>query len=88
MDDETLAELFAAAKRDVARSHGIDERHASRITGSTMGELHKDATAMAKELGVDDPTAKPRDEGGRFASGDGSGSSINRLIRAAAGRET
>jgi hypothetical protein len=83
-EDETLAELLAAAKRDVARTHGIDERHAPRITGATMSELHKDATALARELGVDDPTAKPRDEGGRFAGK----SEMDRAIRSAAGRTT
>lgn len=82
MDEETIAEFVAAAKRDVARAHGIDERHAARITGSTMTELHKDATSMALELGVDDPTQKPRDEGGRFAGKSG----MDQMIRAAAGR--
>jgi hypothetical protein len=81
MDDETLAEFVAAAKRDVARAHGIDEQQAYRLVGGSMSELHKDAASMARELGVDDPTARARDEGGRFTPQD-----FNRAIRAAAGR--
>jgi hypothetical protein len=80
VDEQTLAELFDAAKRDVARAHGLSERDAHRLVGSTIGELHADATAMANELGVRDPTLRARDDAGRF-SGD-----MNARIRAAAGR--
>jgi len=36
---------------------------------------------MARELGVEDPTERRRDAGGRYAGGD-----MNARIRAAAGR--
>jgi hypothetical protein len=80
-DDETLAELLDAARRDVARAHGLDERHAFRLVGSSVAELHKDAASMARELGVADPSERQRDEGGRYAGND-----MNARIREAAGR--
>lgn len=51
-EDEMFAELLEAAKRDVARAHGPDERHAYRLVGSSISELHADAKLMARELGV------------------------------------
>jgi hypothetical protein len=81
-EDETLAELLEAAKRDVARAHGLDDRHAYRLVGGSVSELHADAKLMARELGVADPTERPRDEVGRYTGE----TDMNRLIRAASGR--
>ena len=81
-------ELYAAAKREIARAHGIDPDRSHCLVGSTAQALHADAALMAKEEGVADPTTRhsERDEGGRFAprsSGEGSGFDMSAAIRAA-----
>jgi hypothetical protein len=83
-------DLVAAAKREIARQHGLDPDRAHRLVGSTASELHADAESMAREDGVHDPTTVQRDEGGRFAArsverGDRS-FDLNAAIREAAGR--
>jgi hypothetical protein len=55
MDDEML--LYA--KRGIAREHGLSERDAHRLVGTTAAELHADAKAMAGEVGAGDPTPPP-----------------------------
>ena len=77
MDDE----LLEAAKVTIAKQHGLPETRAHRLVGSSASELHADAKAMAKELGVLDPSERARGDGGRFARAD-----MNSLIRAASGR--
>jgi hypothetical protein len=89
MDAASLDELIGLAKVTIAHQHGVPEHQAHRITGSSPRELHDDAAALAREIGVHDPTTVKRDEGGRFAprsSSAGSGFDINRAIRQAAGR--
>jgi hypothetical protein len=84
-------EMVAAAKREIARAHGIDPDRAHRLVGSTAQALHADAALMAKEEGVADPTTRhsERDETGRFAprsSSPGGAFDMNRMIREATGR--
>lgn len=79
------AELLEAAKRDVARQHGIPQEFAYRLVGSDARSLHEDAKALARELNVVDPSERTRDDAGRFTDADGK-VDVNRMIRAAAGR--
>jgi hypothetical protein len=81
-DDDDREALLKLARIEVGRQHGIPERDAHRIVGSTVAELHRDAAAMAKEYGVLDPTERARDELGNFAGG----KDMNTLIREASGR--
>jgi hypothetical protein len=84
VDDD---ELLEAAKVTIARAHGLSERDAPRLVGTTAAELHRDAAEMAKEVGALDPTERARDDGGRFRTvGDAVGGDMNARIRAAAGR--
>jgi hypothetical protein len=78
-------ELLAYAKRTIALEHGLSERDASRLVGETAAEIHADARAMGRELGVTDPTERARDQGGRYTTS-GERPDLNRLIRQAAGR--
>jgi hypothetical protein len=79
-DDE---ELLDYAKRAVAREHGLSERDAHRLVGTTLRELHADARNFAREVGAHDPTEAARDELGHFAGGK---ANMNALIRRASGR--
>ena len=83
MDDE----LIERAKRSIALEHGLSDRDARRLVGETAAELHSDARAMARELGVTDPSQRERDRGGdgRYTSS-GERPGLNALIRAATGR--
>jgi hypothetical protein len=81
MDEAEFGELLEAAKVTVARAHGLADRDAQRLVGRTVGELHADAKAMAREVGAYDPTERVRDDGGRFAT------DMNEAIRRAAGRQ-
>jgi hypothetical protein len=83
-DVDNDAKLVAYAKLQIGREHGLDETDSRRLAGNTADELHADARAMARELGVTDPTERARDQRGKFASGEGR--SMNQLIRAASGR--
>jgi hypothetical protein len=75
-------ELIAAAKESIGRSHGLTSASSARLVGTSARELHDDARTMARELGVDDPTQRKRDERGRFTG------SMNEIIRRASGRVT
>jgi len=84
-------ELVEYAKIAVGREHGLSAPQARRLVGSSLRELHADATTMAQELAIDDPyTPEPgqtRDGGGRFAAAGGNtGGDMNAIIRAASGR--
>jgi hypothetical protein len=81
-------DLIEIAKTAIGAEVGLSAEQSRRLVGDSAQALRKDARVMAKEIGldVDDGDEQPRDEGGRFATGDGSGKSINRLIREAAGR--
>ena len=83
MDDD-LAELLEAAKLTVARAHGLAERDAHRLAGTTMRELHDDARQMAKEVGAYDPTQRECGDDGRYTQGERP--DLNTLIRRATGR--
>jgi hypothetical protein len=84
MDDESAAELLRYIKPHVAAAHGIPERYAHRLVGSTLSELHGDARKLAREVGAHDPTQRQRDEGGRYAGTAAVG--FNEAVRKAAGR--
>jgi hypothetical protein len=75
-------ELYERGRASIAAEHGLSAESARRLRGKTASELHTDARAMAAELGVVDPTERPRDGAGRFASG----TDMNRIIREASGR--
>jgi hypothetical protein len=67
LDDD---ELLGYARTAAGREHGLSEAQSKRLVGGTLRELHPDAAAMTKELGVDDPYEtgqQARDESGRFA---------------------
>ena len=81
MDEDATAKLLEYAKLSVGREHGLDEAASRRLVGTSVDELHRNAKAMAKEVGAYDPTERARDEGGSFAGAD-----KNRIIRAASGR--
>ena len=81
MDDDALAKLVEAAKLSVGHEHGLTDVQSRRLVGLTVNELHTDAKAMCRELGVPDPSEQSRDQGGRFQP-----RSMNEAIRAAAGR--
>jgi hypothetical protein len=84
------SDLVAAAKREIARQHGLDPDHSHRLVGSTAEALRADAATMAREEGTHDPTTRhsERDETGRFtpSSSTGGGFDMNRAIREALGR--
>jgi hypothetical protein len=80
LDDQALIDY---AKLAVGREHGLSDSEARRLNGSTIAALHRDATAMCKELGRVDLTERARDELGRYAGDD-----MNAIIRRAAGRTT
>jgi hypothetical protein len=82
--DEETARLVEYAKLAVGREHGIPESDARRLVGSTIGELHSDAKALARELNLHDPSERDRDEGGRYRGRENVG--VNEAIRRAAGR--
>jgi hypothetical protein len=87
----TDPDLVAAAKREIARQHGLDPDRSHRLVGGSAAVLHADAALWAKQEGIFDPTTRhdERDESGRFAprsSTQGGGFDMNRAIRAAAGR--
>jgi hypothetical protein len=85
MDDASFAELVEYAKPYVAREHGIPERYAHRLVGSSLSELHDDAKKMAREVGAHDPTERSRDDAtGRFTGTENA--AVNEAIRAATGR--
>jgi hypothetical protein len=87
----TDPDLVAAAKREIARQHGLDRGRSHRLVGGRAAALHADAALMAREEGVHDPTTVTRDEGGRFtsrSSTQGGGFNMNRFIREASGRTT
>jgi hypothetical protein len=85
MDDVALAKLLEAAKLSVGREHGLDDAASRRLAGADVDELHRDATAMARELGIADPTQQRRNQGGRYATS-GEHLDVNQLIRQATGR--
>jgi hypothetical protein len=83
VDDDDRDALLEYARRAVAREHGLSERDAHRLVGTTLRELHDDARNFAREVGAYDPTEAARDELGHFAGGK---ASMNTLIRRASGR--
>jgi hypothetical protein len=81
MDEDANAQLIAYARIAVGAEHGLDPVASRRLVGADVEALHRDAAAMATELGIVDPTKQPRDGGGRYAGGD-----MNRIIRERSGR--
>jgi predicted transcriptional regulator len=82
MDDEATAALLDYAKLAVGHEHGLSDNEARRLNGRTVDELHRDATAMCRELGRVDLTERARDRAsGQFVARD-----MNVAIRQAAGR--
>jgi hypothetical protein len=75
--------LIPAAKAEIGRTHGLSPQQSARLVGSSAEELHRDARAMTKELGVVDPSEQGRDGRGRYT---GEHADMNSLIRAVAGR--
>jgi hypothetical protein len=80
------AELIEYVRTRVGAEHGLTEAQSRRLVGTTLKALHDDASSMAKELDVDDPSAQARDDGGRYARREHDGASMNAIIRQAAGR--
>jgi hypothetical protein len=83
------AESYAVLQRTAASEAGLPAGLASRVSGATIGELRRDAQALAIDLGYVQAPEPPRDERGRFQStGDQalSGQAFNDAVRRWAGR--
>jgi hypothetical protein len=77
-------DLLAYAKTAVGAEHGLSAAQSKRLKGTTPADLHADAKAMVRELGLVDPTQQPRDAStGRYS---GEHVDMNELIRGVAGR--
>jgi len=72
MSDAESLELLREIAADEA---GLPSQLAGRVSGSTIGELRKDARQLARDLGYTQP--QPRTPTGQFAS-------FNDQLRAAA----